>query len=65
MKKINATHMRKVEGGWYFGTVRCPICGRKGNPTLAQRIAYGKTTLQGFMTAAHGLYGAYGTKIRH
>lgn len=65
MKKLNDMEMRTVEGGWYFGNVYCPICGKKGNPTLVQRIAYGKSTLQGFMTAAHGFYSAYGTKIRH
>ena len=65
MKKMNAMEMRNVKGGWYFGNVYCPICGRKGKPTLVQQIAYGKSTLQGFMVAAHGLNGAYGTKIRH
>lgn len=65
MKKMSTMDMRHVEGGWYFGSVYCPICGRKGNPTLGQRIAYGKSTLQGFMQNAHGLNSAYGTKLTH
>lgn len=65
MKKVNMDEMRNINGGWYFGKVTCSICGRKLNPTLIQRIAYDKTTLQNFGMAAHGYNFAFGTKIKH
>lgn len=64
MNKLNTTEMRTVNGGWYFGNVYCPICGKKGNPTVVQRIAYSKSVLQNMMIATHGM-NAWGAKIKH
>lgn len=65
MKTMNSSVMKNVNGGWYFGKLTCPYCGRKLEATLLQRIAYSKTVLENFGYAAHGYNIAFGTKLSH
>ncbi len=65
MQKINNTEMRSVNGGWYFGNVYCPSCGKKVNPTWPARVMYSKRQLELMAYACHYGNATNGGRILH
>ena len=62
MRELTLNEMRTIDGG-ASATVNCPICGRRIKVGLISRIFYSNNRIRASLTAEHGLYSMYGTKM--
>ena len=65
MKMMSIADTQVINGGWYWGAVYCPSCGKKMNPSIIQRMICNKSQLESQGYAAHYGNMTRGSKVLH